>query len=55
MITPTVVPQPSPGRIWTARVIAMAADLAQVAIVPAFAQGARSPLNDILDGWSPRR
>lgn len=48
-LIPTVVSPPSPQRIWAARVIAMAADLAQVAIFPAFAEGALSPINDIVD------
>src|SRR5262249_25472994 len=47
VLTPTVVPNPSPQRIWAARVIAMAADLAQVAIFPAFSQGALRPTNDV--------
>ncbi len=49
VLTPTVVSNPSPQRIWAARVIAMAADLAQIAIFPAFSEGALSPVNDALD------
>src|SRR5262245_35553382 len=48
-LIPTVVTPPSPERIWAARVIAMAADLAQVAIFPAFSEGAFSPINDVVD------
>jgi len=49
VLTPTVVSHPSPRRIWAARAIAMAADLAQIAIFPAFSEGALSPVNDALD------
>src|SRR5262249_42014982 len=48
-LIPTVVSPPTPQRIWAARVIAMAADLAQVAIFPAFSEGALSPINDVVD------
>src|SRR5262245_8958420 len=46
----TALSNPSPRRIWAARVIAMAADLAQIAILPAFAEGALSPINDAVHG-----
>ena len=49
VLTPTLVSNPSPGRIWAARAIAMAADLAQIAIFPAFSEGALSPVNDAVD------
>jgi hypothetical protein len=39
----------SPGRVRAARVIAMAADLAQIAIFPVFGVGAVSPWDDALD------
>ena len=40
---------PSPGRIRAARAIAVLSDLIQIAIMPAFAGGALSLLNDALD------
>ena len=49
VLTPTVVSNASPGRIWAARGIAMAVDLAQIVIFPAFAEGALSPINDAVD------
>jgi hypothetical protein len=39
----------SPTRIRTARAIAVAADLIQIAVMPAFAGGGLSLLNDVLD------
>jgi hypothetical protein len=42
-------PTKSPRRIWLARAIAVAADVVQVAIFPAFIQGALSPFEDALD------
>jgi hypothetical protein len=39
----------TPDRIRLARVIAVAADLVQLAIVPAFAGGFVAPVNDALD------
>ena len=42
-------PVPSRTRVRTARVIAVLADLVQLAFVPAFGGGAISPLNDGLD------
>ena len=44
--TPVVA---SAGRIRAARAIAMAADLLQIAVFPAFSEGALSPANDVLD------
>jgi hypothetical protein len=49
VLTPTVVSNPSPRRIWAARAIAVAADLTQIALFPAFAEGALSPINDVVD------
>ncbi len=40
---------PSPVRVWTARAIALGADAIQILAVPAFFEGAASPLNDALD------
>ena len=42
-------PSPSPARIRTARAIAVAADLIQIAVMPAFAGGGLSLVNDALD------
>jgi hypothetical protein len=39
----------SPPRIWLARAIAVAADVLQIAVFPAFVEGAFSPLDDVLD------
>ena len=39
----------TPGRIRAARAIALIADLAQIAVFPAFSEGALSPANDVLD------
>ncbi len=39
----------SRGRVRAARIVAVAADLLQVAVIPAFAGGLTSPVNDILD------
>jgi hypothetical protein len=39
----------TPGRIRAARAIALVADLAQIAVFPAFSEGAFSPVNDVLD------
>ena len=39
----------SAGRIRAARVIAISADVLQVAILPAFSPGIASPVNDALD------
>ena len=41
--------QPSPARVWAARLVAVAADAVQIFAVPAFLGGAASPLNDALD------
>ena len=49
VLMPSNGSSPSPGRIWAARGIAMAADFVQIAILPAFAEGAFSPINDALD------
>ncbi len=37
------------GRVRTARLIAMAADALQIGVIPLFAPGALSPVNDALD------
>ena len=37
------------GRILAARIIAMAADLTQLVVFPAFVEGLLSPLNDAVD------
>lgn len=42
-------PEPSAKRIRAARLIAIAADLIQLAFIPAFAGGFFSPLNNVLD------
>ena len=39
----------SPGRVWLARGIAMAADLLQIVLFPYFAEGALSPLDTVMD------
>ena len=39
----------TPGRVWAARLLAMAADAVQIAVFPLFAGGAASPWNDALD------
>ncbi len=47
----TQEPGSSPGaaRVRTARLIAIAADVLQIAVFPLFASGAASPVNDALD------
>lgn len=49
--TPGTAPRPSPsrGRIRAARLIAIAADAIQIAILPAFAGGVFSIVNNVLD------
>lgn len=39
----------TPGRVWTARALAVAADAVQIIGFPLFAGGAASPWNDALD------
>ena len=39
----------SPARVRAARALAMLADLAQIAVFPAFSEGVFSPANDALD------
>lgn len=39
----------TPGRVRTARILAVAADLLQIAVFPAFSEGLLSPANDLLD------
>jgi hypothetical protein len=39
----------TPGRVRAARILAVSADLLQIAVFPAFSQGFLSPANDILD------
>lgn len=39
----------TPGRVRAAKAIALVADLAQIAVFPAFSEGAFSPMNDVLD------
>lgn len=44
------MPRPlTPGRVRAARILAVAADLLQIAVFPAFSQGLLSPANDVLD------
>lgn len=46
------VPAPrtlTPGRVWAARFLAVAADAVQIVGFPLFAAGAASPWNDLLD------
>jgi hypothetical protein len=37
------------GRVRAARILAVSADLVQIVVLPAFAQGALSPANDVID------
>lgn len=49
---PTPPPQPARppwSRMWTARVLAVAADALQILFLPLFGEGFASPLNDALD------
>jgi hypothetical protein len=39
----------TPGRVRTARIVALVADCIQILAVPAFSEGILSPINDILD------
>ena len=39
----------TPGRVKAARIVALVADCVQLLAVPAFAEGALSPVNDVLD------
>ena len=39
----------SPGRVRAARVVAIAADVVQIVVMPVFAEGFASPANDALD------
>ncbi len=39
----------TPGRVKTARVVAIAADFVQIGLLPLFAEGWLSPVNDALD------
>jgi hypothetical protein len=39
----------TPGRIRTARIVALVADCVQILALPAFSEGALSPVNDVLD------
>ncbi len=41
--------QVTPGRVKTARVMAMAADFVQIGLLPLFVEGWLSPVNDALD------
>ncbi len=54
----------SPARVRAARIVALAADLIQIVVMPSFFPGLLSPLNDLLDvvvaaamvlllGWHP--
>jgi hypothetical protein len=47
--TSNVLPEPVSGRIRAARLLAVAADLIQIALLPLFAPGAVSPAADALD------
>ena len=42
-------PTLTPSRVWLARGIAVAADVLQIGLFPYFAEGALSPLDDVLD------
>jgi hypothetical protein len=39
----------TPGRVRTARIVALVADCVQILAVPAFSEGFLSPINDFLD------
>jgi hypothetical protein len=39
----------SPARVRAARIVAIAADIVQIAVMPVFAEGFASPANDALD------
>ncbi len=39
----------TPGRIRAARIVALAADFAQIVALPVFSEGIASPINDVLD------
>jgi hypothetical protein len=41
--------KPPRSRVWTARVLAVAADGVQILLLPLFGEGFASPLNDALD------
>jgi hypothetical protein len=47
--TPSGRPLLAPWRVWTARILAVAADAVQLGFFPLFGQGAVSPLDDALD------
>lgn len=49
MQTETLQPANSPWSFRTAMVLAMAADAAQIFVMPLFAEGALSPADDLLD------
>src|SRR2546425_229008 len=40
---------PSRSRVWTARLVALAADVVQIALLPLVLGGAISPVNDLID------
>src|SRR5262249_19518618 len=44
-----MITQPTARRIWIARAIAMAADVLQIVVFPAFGGGWFSPLDGVLD------
>ncbi|HEX4123364.1 MAG TPA: hypothetical protein VHY37_01455 [Tepidisphaeraceae bacterium] len=48
-ISPPTVPPRARWRIWLARAIAVAADILEIAIFPAFIPGAASPVTDVVD------
>lgn len=39
----------TPGRVKAARIIAICADILEISVFPAFAEGVFSPANDVLD------
>lgn len=42
-------PAPSRRRVWIARLLALAADAAQIVLLPFFGEGFLSPASDVLD------
>jgi len=48
-VVATPRPPISARRIWLARGIAVIADVVQIALMPLFAEGIASPINDVLD------
>lgn len=46
---PSAGSEPSRGRVWAARLIALAADGIQIVLLPFFGEGFLSPATDVLD------